>query len=92
MTWIAVVALVVSASVAVGLLVERLAAWQRTCVRKRVVVNLADQAFSGVLYARRGPLLVLRDAQLLTPAGPPQPVDGEVVIERSRVQFIQVGG
>lgn len=65
-------------------------AWRRTAVRKRVVVNLDEKAFSGILWARRGPLLVLRDAQLLEAGRAPQPVDGEVVIERTRVEFMQV--
>lgn len=65
-------------------------AWRRTAVRKRVVVNLSDQAFDGVLWAKRGPLLVLRDTRLLEPGREPVAVDGEVVIERSKVQFTQV--
>lgn len=65
-------------------------AWRRLAVRRRVVVNLADKAFSGVLWAQRGPLLVLRDVLLLEAGRAPQPVDGEVVIERSRVEFTQV--
>ncbi|MCP9205509.1 hypothetical protein [Streptomyces cucumeris] len=65
-------------------------AWRRTAVRKRVVVNLADKAFSGVLWAKRGPLLVLRDAELLEAGREPQRVDGEIVIERSQVEFTQV--
>jgi hypothetical protein len=65
-------------------------AWRRTAVRKTVVVNLADKAFRGVLWAQRGPLLVLRGVELLEPARAPQPVDGEVVIERGRVEFVQV--
>ncbi|MFT2014601.1 hypothetical protein ACMA1D_01950 [Streptomyces sp. 796.1] len=65
-------------------------AWRRTAVRKRVVVNLAERAFRGVLWAQRGPLLVLRDAELLEAGREPQPVDGEVVIERARVEFTQV--
>lgn len=65
-------------------------AWRRTALRKRVVVNLPDKAFAGVLWAKRGPLLVLRDAELLEPGREPQKVDGEVVIERSRVEFTQV--
>ncbi|WP_431980017.1 hypothetical protein [Streptomyces qinglanensis] len=64
--------------------------WRRTAVRKRVVVNLADKAFSGVLWAKRGPLLVLRDAELLEAGREPQRVDGEVVIERAKVEFMQV--
>ncbi|GGP55995.1 hypothetical protein [Streptomyces abikoensis] len=65
-------------------------AWRRTAVRRRVVVNLADKAFRGVLWAQRGPLLVLRDAELLEAGRDPQRVDGEVVVERSRVEFTQV--
>lgn len=64
--------------------------WRRTAVRRRVVVNLADKAFNGVLWAKRGPLLVLRDAKLLQAGAPEVPVDGEVIIERSRIEFIQV--
>jgi hypothetical protein len=65
-------------------------AWRRTAIRKRVVVNLADKAFSGILWAKRGPLLVLRDVELLEAGRAPQPVDGEVVIERARIEFTQV--
>jgi len=65
-------------------------AWRRTCLRRRVVINLADKAFRGILWDRRGPLLVLRDVELLMPGVQPQPMDGEVVLERARVEFIQV--
>lgn len=66
--------------------------WRRTAVRRRVVVNLADKAFAGVLWAKRGPLLVLRDAVLMQHGAPDMPMDGEVVVERQRVEFIQVAG
>jgi hypothetical protein len=65
-------------------------AWRRTAIRKRVVVNLADKAFSGILWAKRGPLLVLRDVELLEAGRAPQPMDGEVVVERAKVEFTQV--
>lgn len=65
-------------------------AYRRTAVHKRVVVNLADTAFDGILWVQRGPLLVLRDAKLLQPGAEPVPLDGEVLIERARVEFIQV--
>ncbi|MFF5451870.1 hypothetical protein ACFY40_11595 [Streptomyces sp. NPDC012950] len=55
-----------------------------------MVINLADKAFDGVLWAKRGPLLVLRDARLLEAGREPQPIDGEIVIERTRVEFMQV--
>lgn len=66
--------------------------WRRTAVRKRVVVNLADRAFSGVLWAKRGPLLVLRDVVLMQHGAADTPMDGEVIVERARVEFIQVAG
>jgi hypothetical protein len=57
-----------------------------------VVVNLEDKAFAGALWAKRGPLLVLRDVTLMQHGAADTPMDGEVVIERSRVEFIQVAG
>jgi hypothetical protein len=66
--------------------------WRRTAVRRRVVVNLPDKAFSGVLWAKRGPLLVLRDVTLMQHGAADTPMDGEVVVERARVEFIQVMG
>jgi small nuclear ribonucleoprotein (snRNP)-like protein len=62
-----------------------------TLVRKKVVVNLhSNRAFVGILWAQRGPLLVLRNATMHEPGGQPSAVDGEVVIERGQVEFIQV--
>lgn len=66
--------------------------WRRTVLRRRVVVNLADKAFEGVLWAKRGPLLVLKDATLMQHGAADTPLDGEVVVERARVEFIQVTG
>lgn len=66
--------------------------WRRTAVRRRVVVNLEDKAFAGVLWAKRGPLLVLRDVTLMQHGAAETPMDGEVVVERARVEFIQVMG
>jgi hypothetical protein len=66
--------------------------WRRTAVRKRVVVNLSDKAFAGVLWAKRGPLLVLKDATLMQHGAADTPMDGEVLVERARVEFIQVAG
>jgi hypothetical protein len=61
--------------------------------RRRVLVNLQDgKAFSGVLWAKRGPLLVLRGAELLEPGCDPAPLDGDVLIERPQISFIQTSG
>lgn len=67
--------------------------FRRTLVRKRVVVNLlTDRAFTGILWAQRGPLVVLRDATMHEPGAEPQAVDGEVVVERDQIEFIQITG
>jgi hypothetical protein len=64
---------------------------QRWPICERVLVNLEDgRAFDAVLFAVRGPLLVLRDARLIEPGTDPVSVDGEVLIERPKVMFIQV--
>lgn len=70
-------------------LVARTFPW-RGVVRRRVVVVLdGDRTIDGVLWRRCGQLLVLRSARVLTDAGA-VPVDGDVVLERCRVQWIQV--
>jgi small nuclear ribonucleoprotein (snRNP)-like protein len=68
-------------------------AFRRCLERRRVVVNLlSGRAFDGVLYARRGPLLILRNAVMHERGAEPAPVDGDVVVERNQVEFIQVTG
>lgn len=62
---------------------------RRTAIRRRVVVNMGDDAISGVLWARRGRLLVLRDAQMHVPGREATSMDGEIVIDRDQVQFLQ---
>lgn len=65
-------------------------AYQRLAIHRRVVVNLTNgDAIGGVLWADRGPLIVLRDAQIHTDGGT-SPIDGEVLIERDRIAFTQV--
>lgn len=64
--------------------------WSRWPLCSRVLANLCDgTAISGVLIDRRGPLLVLADAQLNQPGQAPQPMDGHIYIERAQVSFIQ---
>ena len=62
----------------------------RLWINHRVMVNLTtDKAISGVLWDERGPLIVLRDATLVQQEGTVK-LDGEVVIERSRIDFVQI--
>lgn len=59
-------------------------------VKRSVVVNTkSGRAFRGVLWAKRGPLLVLKNATLIE-AGMTTQVDGEVLIQRIDIDFIQV--
>jgi hypothetical protein len=49
------------------------------------------RTFRGVLFEVRGDLLVLRNAELIQ-EDRVVPVEGSVVVERSRVEFVQVVG
>jgi hypothetical protein len=58
-----------------------------------VLVNLVhdrDSALRGVLWQSRGPWLVLRDVHVIKPQTDPTPMDGDVVIHRANVAFLQV--
>lgn len=60
---------------------------------RTVVVNLVsdkDVALSGVLWRARGPWLILRRASLLKQRTDPLAIDGEVIVHRSNVSFLQV--
>ena len=60
-------------------------------VLRKVIVNTrTDRAFRGVLWKKKRGYLVLRNAELLRGRGEVTPMDGELVIERSNVDFIQV--
>jgi small nuclear ribonucleoprotein (snRNP)-like protein len=58
---------------------------------RQVVANTkTGQAFRGVLWRKRRGYLVLRNAEMLRPGGGAVAMDGELVIEASNVDFIQV--
>jgi len=62
------------------------------CVKQVIVNTKTEKAFRGVLWRQTGEYLVLRSAELLKPRGEVTAVDGEVVIYRGNVDFIQVVG
>ncbi|MEX1078890.1 MAG: hypothetical protein WED09_07265 [Homoserinimonas sp.] len=67
-----------------------MSAFTRLVVRRKVVVNLRDgQAIEGVLFKQSGPLLVVKNATFLEEGVDPMPLDGDTVIERDQVLFIQ---
>jgi hypothetical protein len=62
-------------------------------LRHRVIINLlgdGTDTFEGVLWTIRGGWLVLKDARLLHRDEPPVLADGEVLIDRKQVKFLQV--
>lgn len=62
-------------------------------VRHRVIVNLVTgRAINGVLLKKSGPILLLGDCQVQDDQGGWVAVDGQVVVERSRVEFVQALG
>lgn len=66
--------------------------YKSIALTKTVLVNLTTgRAFRGVLFEVRGGLLVLRNAELIE-EDRVVAVEGSVVIERARVEFIQVLG
>lgn len=62
--------------------------WRRVTKRRVFVQTDAGVSFDGVLMSRRGPLLYLADVTVRAPDS--ARADGMVVIERSRVLWIQV--
>lgn len=66
-------------------------AFRRLVVARRVVVNLlSGQAVEGLLVRQAGPLLVLEQPVVHEPGAAPAPADGQMVVERDRVAFIQI--
>lgn len=61
--------------------------------RRRVVVNLVDdQAITGILWRRHRKLVVVRNAQLVQPGREAVSMDGDVLIERDRINWVQIVG
>lgn len=62
----------------------------KLAMNRRVMVNLTTgTAIDGILWGDRGPLIVLKDANVHT-NGQTAPLDSEVIIERDRIDFVQV--
>lgn len=64
--------------------------FKRVLLLRRVVVNLIDgSSIEGVLYRDPGRLLVLKNAVYHEPGSAPVELDGDTVVERDRVLFVQ---
>jgi len=67
--------------------------WRSYVLCKQAIVNTkTGKAFQGVIWARKGEYLVLRDTELLRGRGERLSVDGEVVVPLSNIEFIQLVG
>ena len=64
----------------------------RSFIGRAVRIHTPDQSIEGVLTHAYRDVLILNAAQLLTEGSKPIPLDGEVVLERSRISFGQVLG
>jgi hypothetical protein len=89
---VAVVELVAAVLLVAAAAVYLLRPWWswRALLARRVVVNLkSGRAISGLLVRRTGDLLFIRDAVALEPGAEPAPADGEAVVARADIDFIQ---
>jgi hypothetical protein len=58
---------------------------------RTVIVNLkSGTAFRGVVWRQRGPFMVIKNAELLKDKAGGAPLDGEVLVQKVDVDFIQV--
>lgn len=65
---------------------------RRLMTRKKVLVNLrSGRAMTGVMWSRKGRVLVLKSAELIEGVEP-VPMDGDVVIDRDQIEYVQVAG
>jgi hypothetical protein len=67
--------------------------WRPPCLLRRVIVNFthdSTEAMEGVLWSSRGPWLTLRDVSALKAGQPPVKLVGDVVVERSKIAYLQV--
>jgi len=66
--------------------------WRPPCLLRSVIINLKSDdasAIKGVLWATRGPWLTFKECTLLK-AHLSTAVDGDVIIHRSNIAFLQV--
>lgn len=89
MTYVAAVLAVALLAGAATVAVRSRRTAYRDLVRDTVIVSLtAGAVFRGVLWSDSRELLVLRNAQMIH-EGDPVPIDGEVVVDRRRIEFVQ---
>lgn len=65
--------------------------WSRRRLEgQEVIVNMmSGTAFAGTVAADRAGWMTLRSASLLQTGAAPRPLDGEVILDRTAVDFVQ---
>jgi hypothetical protein len=67
--------------------------WRPPFLLRSVIVNLKDDtttALQGVVWSARGPWFTLRNAHILKSGEQPTVADGELIVHRDNVAFLQV--
>lgn len=65
--------------------------YRRFCYSRRVIVNMDDgTSVEGLFWRKAGQVLVLKQATYLEPGAEPVTLDGDFLVERARVLFIQI--
>lgn len=65
-------------------------AFRKVLLLRRVIVNLVDgSSIEGIFYRDPGNLIVLQNAIYHEPGAEPVQLDGETIIERTKVLFVQ---
>ncbi len=71
--------------------------WRPPAMLRACIVNLKDaskdgqqQAIQGVLWQSRGAWLTFRNCKALVEGEQAQAIDGDVVVHRSNISFLQV--
>jgi len=68
-------------------------AYKRLAYTKRVLVNLkSGAAFRGNLTKEIGQLIVIQSAEYIEPGAEAISAPGEIIIEKSNIEFIQIIG
>ena len=68
---------------------RQLQGWQ-SLQAVRIIVNLkSGQSIDGYLVRQEASLLFLRDAVLIGNSDEPVPVDGQIIVEQSEIEFTQ---
>lgn len=62
-------------------------------VRRRVVITLkSGTSVMGVVTSAKRSFCLVRDASVMERGGQPMPADGEVLVEREHIDYIQIPG